>query len=67
MEVAFRTYYLREEKQLKKTDKVDDDKMPHLLTNQGYLILYHHNLETHHKWKKFQRVSNNILIFIQHP
>lgn len=39
-------------KTTKKTDKVDDDKMPHLLTNQENLILYQHNLETHHKWKK---------------
>ena len=59
MEAAFLTCYLLEEKQFKKTDKIDEDKIPYLLSNQDNFILYQQNLKTHHKRKKISESAQN--------
>ena len=46
-------------KRIKKTDKIDRDYVPYLLTNDDNVTLYKYNQIYHHKWTKISEIVQN--------
>ena len=48
-------------KEIKTTDLIDRDFIPHLLTDQEIKLLYEQNEKTHHRWKSMSEMFQNKL------